>query len=282
MAHASLDVVDKPAFAVDDHDRNALACDVASILKDAATRHDVLAHALGLDPALAHLDCADGCQSFLQHFVFGKVGLGVAFFLACNGLENANGLSLFLDLVVLGHIDHIWCAPVEFVLVDDLWPACWVITPCVFVGLLRHRCDNKAELGIGLVLAFGTKVEEHRAVSIEDWLDANALAVVLWVFLVFVDGAQAPGTDATTDRFLEGVVVGFIGHRCLLVCSVEAIADLGQFVVLSAIFGNKVDRDAVVAIFVDHSDHGQHDLVDLELGFVLVLVPEWAFPLAAC
>ena len=109
---------------------------------------------------------------------------------------------------------------------DDLWPVGWVIAPCVFVCLARHRCDDKAELGIGLVLAFGTKVKEHRAVSIEDRLNADALAVVLWVFLVFVDCAQAPCTNAATDRFLEGVVVGFIGHRCLLVCAVEAIADL--------------------------------------------------------
>ena len=282
MAHASLDVVDKPAFAVDDHDRDALACDVACVFEHLATGHDVLVHALGLDPALAHFDCADGCQSFLKHFVFGKVGLGVAFFLACDGLKYADGLSLFLDLVVLGHIDHIGCAPVKFVLVDDLWPVGRVITPCVFVCLARHRCDDKAELGIGFVLAFGTKVEEHRAVGIEDRLDADALAIVLWVFLVFVDGAQAPCTNATTDRFLEGVVVGFIGHRCLLVGSVEAIADLGQLVILSTIFGDEVHRDAVVSIFVDHSDHGQHDLVDLELGLVLVLVPEWAFPLAAC
>ena len=282
MAHASLDVVDEPALAVDDHDWDALACNVTCIFQHLAARHDVFVHALGLDLALAHLDCANGCQSFFQRFVVGKVDLGVAFFFACDGLEDADGLGLFLDLEVLGHIDHIGSAPVEFVLVNDLWPACWVITPCVFVGLLRHRCDDKAESGIRLVLALGLQVEEHRAVCIEDWLDADALAIVFWVFLVFVDCAQAPGTDTAADCFLKGVVVGFIGHRCLLVRSVQAIADLGQLVILHAIFGDEVHRDAVVSIFVDHSDHGQHDLVDLELGFVLVLIPEWAFPLAAC
>ena len=179
MAHASLDVVDKPALAVDNHDWDALACDVTCVFEHLAARHDVLVHALGLDLALAHFDCADGCQCFLKHFVIVKVDFGVAFFLACDGLEDADGLGLFLDLVVLGHIDHIGCAPVEFVLVDDLWPVGRVITPSFFVCLARHRCDDKAELGIALVLALGTKVKEHRAVSVKDWLDADALAVVL-------------------------------------------------------------------------------------------------------
>ena len=279
VAHAALDVVHKPALAVDRHDGDALACDVASVLKDAATGHDVLVNPARLDLALAHLDAANGCQGVLQLGVFGE-GLGlVALLGAVDAAEDADGLGNVLDLVILGHVDHVGCAPVELVLVDDLGPAGRVVVPFLFVGLVGHGIDHVAETGVGLVLALGVQVKEHAAVGIKDRLDHDALALVVLVLVVLVGGAQTPSTKATAHCFLEGVVVGLVGHAVLLVGTVQAVTGLGQLVRLGAVLADVVHGDAVVAVLVDDANDRQHDLVHLELGLVLVDVPEWAFPL---
>ena len=66
-----------------------------------------------------------------------------------------------LDLVILGDVDHVRCAPVELVLVDFLGPVGRVIAPGFLVGLPGHAGDDVAVPGVGLVLALGIKVEEH-------------------------------------------------------------------------------------------------------------------------
>ena len=161
---------------------------------------------------------------------------------------------------------------------DDLGPVGRVVAPFLFIAGPGHRGDHEAGLGVRLVLALAVEVEKYRAVGVEDRLHTDALILVFLVLLVLVDGAQAPGAKAAAHCFLKGVVVGLVGHAVLLVGTVQAVAGLGQLVVL-AILADVVHRDAVVAVFVDDADHRQHDLIDLELGLVLVLVPEWAFPL---
>lgn len=131
---------------------------------------------------------------------------------------------------------------------------------------------TKQNLASDLSWRLAPRSKNTEAVSVEDRLDADALPVVLWVFLVFVDRAQAPGSYAATDCFLEGIVIGFVGHGGLLVGAVQAIADLGQLVIRCSILGHIIDRDAVIPVLVDNPNDGQHDFVDLKLGFVLILV----------
>ena len=119
---------------------------------------------------------------------------------------------------------------------DDLRPVRWVIVVGFLVALAGHACDHEGILGVRLILALGVQVKEHRAVSIEDWLHADALPVVLVVFFVLVDCPQPPRTNAAAHGFFKSVVVGLISHRCLLVCSVQAITDFCQLCVVRAIF----------------------------------------------
>ena len=159
--HAALNVVHKPALTIHDDDRNALSCDVAHVLQDSAARHDVLAHTLALDALLAYLDRADGGKRGLEGLVGRKIGLAVALLGAVDRLEDADRLGLFLDFVIFGDEHYVRGAPVEFILVDDLGPACRVVAPSVFVGLACHAGDNKAEFGIRFVLALRLEIEEH-------------------------------------------------------------------------------------------------------------------------
>ena len=117
-------------------------------------------------------------------------------------------------------------------------------------------------------MALGIKIEEHGGVSVVDRLNADALLFVLFVVLVFVDGTQAERTEATADSLLEGVVVGFIGAAVLLVRTEQAIAHVGHLVVVGAVLAHEVNRDAVVAVFVDDPHDGQVNLVHLKLGLV--------------
>ena len=280
LAHAALDVVHEPALAVDRNDGDFLAGDVACILQNAATRHDVLVDLARLDLALAHLDAADGRQGLFERRVGQEVGLAVALLGAVDGSEDADRLADILDLVILGDVDHVRRTPVELVLVDFLWPVGRVVAPGFLVGLACHAGDDVAVPGVGLVLALGVEVEEHRAVGIEDRLDQDALVLVVLVLVVLVDIAQTPCTEATAHCLLEGIVVGLVGHAVLLIGTVQAVARLGQLVVLARL-GRVVHRDAVVAVLVDDANDRQVNLVHLEARLVLVDVPEWAFPLAA-
>ena len=115
---------------------------------------------------------------------------------------------------------------------NDLRPVCRVIVVDFLVAVSGHAGDHKTEFGVGLVLALGVQVKEYRTVGIVDWFKADALAVILIIFFVFIDCAQAPCTDTTAYGLLKGVVIGFISHRCLLISAVQTIADLGQLVVL--------------------------------------------------
>ena len=130
-------------------------------------------------------------------------------------------------------------------------------------------------------MALGVQVKEYRAVSIVDGFKADTLAVVVVGFLIFINRSQPPSTYATAYCFLKGVIVGFIGYGCLLVSPVKPIADLGQLVVICAVLAHIIDGNAVVAVFVDDPNDRQHDLVDLKLWLVLVLIGQRAFPLCA-
>ena len=278
VAHAALDVVHEPALAIDRHDGDAVACDVACVFEHLAAGHDVLVHALALDLAPPHLAAADGVQGFFEVLVLVEVDLAVALLGAVDGSEDADGLVDLLDLIVFGDKHHVGRGPVELVLVDYLGPVGRVVAPLLFIAGPGHRGDHEAGLGVRLVLALAVEVKEHRAVGIEDRLHADALILVFLVLIVLVDGAQTPGTKAAAHCLLEGVVVGLVGHAVLFVGTVQAVAGVGQLIVL-AVLADVVHRDAVVAVLVDDADHRQHDLVDFELGLVLVLVPEWPFPL---
>ena len=279
VAHAALDVVHEPAFAVDRHDGDAVACNVACIFKHLATGHDVLVHALALDFSLPDLAAADGVQGFFEVLVLVEVDLAVALLGAVDGSEDADGLVDLLDLVVLSDKHHVRRGPVELILVDYLGPVGRIVAPFFFVAGPGHRGDHKAGFGVRLVLALAVEVKKHRAIGIEDRLHADALILVFLVLFILVDGAQAPGAKAAAHCLLEGIVVSLVGHAVLLVGTVQAVAGLGQLVVL-AVLADVVHGDAVVAVLVDDPDHREHDLVDLELGLVLVLVPQWAFPLS--
>ena len=189
MAHAALDVVHKPALAVDHNNRYALACNVADILQHLAAAHDVFSDAHTLDAFLAHFPRADGNQGFFQRLVVLKVCGCVAFLDAADGFKNADGLGLFFQLVILGHKNNIRRRPVKLVLVDDLRPVGRIVVVDFLVTLTRHARDNKAVFRVGLVLALGVQVKEYGTVSIVDRLKADALAVVFGIFLVLVDGA---------------------------------------------------------------------------------------------
>ena len=164
---------------------------------------------------------------------------------------------------------------------DDLGPVRRIVAPGVLVRLAGHAGDDEAELGVRLVLALGAEVKEHRTIGIKDRLDLDTLPIVLGVFLVLVGGAQAPGPEPAADRLFECVVIRFVRHRIVLVGPVQAIANVGQLVVLFAVFAYEVHRDAVVAVLVDDADDGEVNLVHLKLWLVLELIPERAFPLAA-
>ncbi len=111
--------------------------------------------------------------------------------------------------------------------------------------------------------------------------DDEPLALVVLVLVVLVDRAQTPGTKATANSFLEGVVVGLIGHAVLLIGAIQTITGLGQLVGLAAILGHIVHGDAVVPVFIKNSNDRQHDFVDFEFWFVLVNIPKRPFPLSA-
>ena len=87
-------------------------------------------------------------------------------------------------------------------------------------------------------------------------------------------------TSSTIKSLGLGVVVGLVGHAVLLVGTVQAVARLGQLLVLARL-RREVHRHPVVAVLVDDADHAEVNLVHLESRLVLVDVPEWAFPLAA-
>ena len=107
------------------------------------------------------------------------------------------------------------------------------------------------------------------------------MPIVLWVFLILVGGAQAPGPEPAANRLFECVVVGLVSHRIVLVGPVQAIANVGQLVVFLAVLRDEIHRDAVVPVLVDDADDGEVNLVHLKLGLVLELIPERPFPLAA-
>ena len=56
MPHAALDVVHKPAFAVDRDNRNAAASDETAVLENLVPAEDVLMHPLALYPLLSDLN----------------------------------------------------------------------------------------------------------------------------------------------------------------------------------------------------------------------------------
>ena len=281
MAHAPLDVVDEPALAVNRHDGDLVAGNVAAILQHLAARHDIFAHLAALYPALANLDGPDSLQHGLQFRIVLEILFGIALFLPVDGLENADDLGRLFDPVDLGHIDDIWRCPVKGPLLDAFGPGGRIVAPCVTIGIGRHGGQNVAQPRVGLVLALGVQIEEHGAVSVIDRLNADALLFVLFVVFVLVDGTQAERAKATADSLLEGVVIGFVRAAVLLVGPEQPVAGVGQLVVVGAVLADEINRDPVVAVFVDDPHDGEVDLVHLELGLVQVLLIEVALPLRA-
>jgi len=58
-------------------------------------------------------------------------------------------------------------------------------------------------------LTFRAEVKEYRAISVEDGLDTNALALIFWVFFIFVCCAKPPGSKAAPDSLLKSIVISF-------------------------------------------------------------------------
>ena len=242
MSAEPLDVVYVPPLAVYRHNRDMPTGQVTAVLQNHLARHDVLAHLAALDALLAHLEAADGLELGQQLVV--QVFRPILFLRAVQASEDADHLGSILDAVVLGDVDDIRRAPVKFILMDRLRPARRVIVVSRLVGVMRHAGQDEAARGVGFVLALCLQVEEHAAVGIEDRLNADALPLVFVVFFRLVYRPQAPRPESASDRFLKGVVVGFLGHAVLLVGPEKPVADICEAVVL-AVFRSVVDRDAV-------------------------------------
>ena len=163
---------------------------------------------------------------------------------------------------------------------NDLWPVCRVIVVGLFVAFAGHAVDHKAKQSVRLVLSFGVQVKEYRAVSIKDRLKHDALAIIVLIFVIFVSSSQPECANAATDCFLESVVIGFIGHRVLLVSTIKPVASVSQ-AIFCAIFGDVIDCDSVVSVLVNDTNDRQHDLVDLKSRLIFILIVEWTFPLCA-
>ena len=118
-------------------------------------------------------------------------------------------------------------------------------------------------------------------VSVVDRLKDHALALVLGVVVVLILRAQAPCTKAPADGLLEPVALGLFGVRVLLISAKQHVAGIGQLAGFLAVTGHEIGADGVVARLVDHAQHGQVRLVDLEPGLVLELLTQGAIPLRA-
>ena len=163
---------------------------------------------------------------------------------------------------------------------DDLWPICWVIVVGFFVAFTGHAIDHKAKQSVRLVLAFRVQVKEYRAVSIKYRLKPNSLPVIVLVLFILVCGSESECANTPTDSLFKCVVVCFVGNRVLLVCPIETITSVSECIT-STLFGNIINCNPIVSVFVDNADDRQHDLVDLEPRLVLILIVEWTFPLCS-
>ncbi len=183
-------------------------------------------HAPLLHTALTNLGRADGEQRRLELLVGVEVGLCVPLLVPADIAPDAQQLGHLFDDVVFGDVHHVGRIPVELRLLDLFRPVGRAVAVSVLVRLACHRRDDEAVLGVRLVLALGVEVEEDTGVSVIDRLYPNALFVVLRVVLVLVAGPQPPGTKATADRFLEGVVVGFYRAAILFVRPEQHVASI--------------------------------------------------------
>ena len=62
---------------------------------------------------------------------------------------------------------------------------------------------------------------------------------------------------------------------------IQSIAGLGQLVGFGAILRDILDRDPVIAVFVDDPHHAAVYFIDLDPGFVSPVAEHAAFPLGA-
>ena len=276
----ALDVVDEAPLGVRDDDRDVRACDVAVVLEHAPAGEDVLVNAALLAATLRELDGARAREHLLEVLVGVEVLARVDLLRAVEQAEDALHLDLLLDAVVLGDVDDGRAAPVEVGALHFLRPRRRVVAVGVAVRGERHRRDDEAVARVALVEALRLEVEEDRRVRVEDRLDADALLVVLRVELVLERRAKTPGADASEHRLLEGVVVRLVGDRLVLVGAVEAIAEVGELVVL-AVLRHEVDRDAVRSVLGNDALHRDRDLVHFEARLVFELALKRAFPLRA-
>ena len=103
--------------------------------------------------------------------------------------------------------------------------------------------------------------------------------IVCLVLVVCPVGAEPPSAEAAADRLFEGVVVGFVRGRILLVGSVKPCAHVGELVVWRAVFRDEFHADSVSAVVVNDAHNCHMALIHFNLRLVLELIPERAFPL---
>ena len=281
VAHAALDAVHDPALTVKRDDRNHAARHQTAVLQHLAAAHQVLAALLALDLLAAGLGVAGRGQLFGQGRVFLQLLLGVLHLIAHEAGEPNHRFLDFLDAVQLADPDDIRRTPVVFRRVDIARPGGGRVVPLLLIFGARHRREHIAALRVGLVLALGAQVVEHRHVSVEDGFEGNGLPVVLVVVLVLVAGPHAPGTHAARSAFFESVVVGLICRAAALVGPQHPVAGIGELVARVAVLALEIDGHAVGAVLVDNPDDGQMNPVELKPGLVLELLAQRAFPLRA-
>ena len=107
MTHATLDVVDIPALAIDRHNRDLRPGDIAAVFQNAVAAHDILMHPATLYALLAHLDLTRGRQHVFKFWIVNEVFLAIAGFFAVDGSERADQFRCFFNAENLGDKHHV-------------------------------------------------------------------------------------------------------------------------------------------------------------------------------
>ena len=154
-AHAPLDAVHEPTLCVDRHDGDVAARNVTYVLQHLGAGEQVLADALALYLALPFLGRASGRQPFLKFRVVLKVRRAVPLLAAVQQTEDADGLGLFLNPVVLGNEHNVRREPVKLGCSDLLGHGGGRIVPLSHECLGSHRGQHESVGGVCLVLPLG-------------------------------------------------------------------------------------------------------------------------------
>ena len=154
-AHAPLDAVHEPTLRIHRHDGDVAARNVAYVLQHLGAGEQVLADTLALYLALPFLGRASGRQPFLKFRVVLKVRRAVPLLAAVQQTEDADGLGLFLDPVVLGNEHDIRREPVKLGCRDVLGHRGRRVIPLGTERLGSHRGQHESVGGVCLVLPLG-------------------------------------------------------------------------------------------------------------------------------